>query len=226
MEVTLNNVLSIDSLHSIIGDKYPGLKKNGDHLSLVYNGFLLNITQKKDCVYEISRDVPLIKFFVIGTAILFAWIFVVVEGVQLVSKLNISLSPDAERYLAMFLQVALVAVPVAVGSFLWKQFTAKSLPAVTKLSDELVSLCNAEQSQMHLKETAPVVIEDIKTTIIKKWRKKMIISLIAVMLLLGLSRIAYDKSVGEMFLSVSIVVGLYAIYCIINFITLKKKLKN
>ena len=79
---------------------------------------------------------------------------------------------------------------------------------------------------MHLKETAPVVIEDIKTTIIKKWRKKMIISLIAVMLLLGLSRIAYDKSVGEMFLSVSIVVGLYAIYCIINFITLKKKLKN
>ncbi len=46
------------------------------------------------------------------------------------------------------------------------------------------------------------------------------------MLLLGLSRIAYDKSVGEMFLSVSIVVGLYAIYCIINFITLKKKLKN
>ena len=85
MEVTLNNVLSIDSLHSIIGDKYPGLKKNGDHLSLVYNGFLLNITQKKDCVYEISRDVPLIKFFVIGTAILFAWIFVVVGGVQLVS---------------------------------------------------------------------------------------------------------------------------------------------
>ncbi|MBQ4408154.1 MAG: hypothetical protein II852_14235 [Bacteroidales bacterium] len=226
MEVTLNNVLSIDSLYDVIADKYPGLKKEGRHLSLEYDGFLLNITHNKNSVYEISRDVPLIKFFVIGTAILFAWIFVVVGIAQLVSKLNISISPEVAEYVARFLVVIVAAVPVAVGSFLWKLFTAKSLPAVTKLSDELASLCNAEQSQMHLKETAPVVIEDIKTTIIKKWRKKMIISLITAILLFGLSRIAYDKSVGVMFLSVSIVVGLYAIYCIINFITLKKKLKN
>lgn len=226
MEVTLNNVLSIDSLYDVIADKYPGLKKVGRHLSLEYDGFLLNITHKKDCVYEISRDVPLIKCFVIGVVILHVWVFIVVGLSQLASKLNISISPEVAEYVARFLVVTVAAVPVAVGSFWWKLFTAKSLPAVTKLSNELVSLCNAEQSQNHLKKTAPVVTEDIKTTIIKKWRKKMIISLIAAILLLGLSRIAYDKTAGVMFLSVSIVVGLYAIYCTINFITLKKKLKN
>ncbi|MCR5455361.1 MAG: hypothetical protein K6F33_10275 [Bacteroidales bacterium] len=224
MEVTLNNVLSTDALYSIIADKYPGLKKVGRHLSLEYDGYLLNISHKKDGIYEIDRDVPLIKFFVVGMVILYAWIFIVIGISRLVSKFNITLSPEVAEYVAHFVLTIITCVPVAAYTSLWKLFTAKGSPSVTKLSNELVSLCNVEQTPNNLTDTAPVATEDIKTTIIKKWRKKMIISLIAAILLLGISRIAVDESVGIFFLSIAIVVGIYAIYSTINFITLKKKL--
>ena len=221
MEVTLNNVLSIDSLHSIIGDKYPGLKKNGDHLSLVYNGFLLNITQKENCVYEIDRDVPLLKCFLVGVAVLIGWIFLVGGVSSLISKLGINLS--LPEIVAKCIMVTIVAVPVIVYNNLWKIFLAKGAPSVSALSQELMSICNTDSSQKHLSDSASAVLEDIHAKAIKKRLIKLIISVIVSILLVVISKATTDQTNGDMALSFAMVIGLYSIYCAVNLVILKRK---
>lgn len=221
MEVTLNNVLSIDSLHSIIADKYPGLKKNNNYLSLVYDGFLLDISHKEKCVYAIDRDVPILKCLLVGVAVIFGWVFLVIGCSSLISTLDISVSlPES---VAKYVVIVIVSVPIAILRSLWKIFLEKGVPSVVALSHELTLLCNMDSSQKHLSDSASAVLEDIKTKAIKKRLKKLIISIIVSIVLIVISYITTDKTAGDMALSFGLVGCIYVIYCAINLLILKRK---
>ncbi len=58
MEITLNNVKTLDQLKGIIATKYPWVKMHSDYLSLKYQGVKLTIEPKKNGIYDINKDVP------------------------------------------------------------------------------------------------------------------------------------------------------------------------
>lgn len=60
MDITLNNVKTLDQLNGIIASKYPLVKKHRDYLSLKYQGVKLTIYPKKNGVCGINRDVPIL----------------------------------------------------------------------------------------------------------------------------------------------------------------------
>ncbi len=54
MEITLNNVKTLDHLKGIIATKYPWVKMHSDYLSLKYQGVKLTIEPKKNSIYDVK----------------------------------------------------------------------------------------------------------------------------------------------------------------------------
>lgn len=69
MDITLNKNWTIDELKEIIATKYPGVKKTSGYLKVNHNGIVLTVFPKKNNLYGINRDVPILKSILLAAAI-------------------------------------------------------------------------------------------------------------------------------------------------------------
>ena len=70
MEITLNNVKTLDQLKGIIATKYPWVKMHSDYLSLKYQGVKLTIEPKENGIYDINKDVPILMGLLLSLLLL------------------------------------------------------------------------------------------------------------------------------------------------------------
>ncbi len=61
MKVTLNNINSLDHLKGVIATKFPSVEMHRNYLSLKYQDEKLTIEPLKNGVYDINKDVPILK---------------------------------------------------------------------------------------------------------------------------------------------------------------------
>ena len=69
MDITLNKNWTIDELKEIIATKYPDVKKTGGYLKVNHNGIVLTVFPKKNNLFGINRDVPILKSILLAAAI-------------------------------------------------------------------------------------------------------------------------------------------------------------
>jgi len=69
MDITLNKNWTIDELKEIIATKYPDVKKTSGYLKVNHNGIVLTVFPKKNNLFGINRDVPILKSILLAAAI-------------------------------------------------------------------------------------------------------------------------------------------------------------
>lgn len=126
MEITLNNVETLDHLKGIIATKYPWVKMHSDYLSLKYQGVKLTIEPKKNGVYDVNKDIP----------ILMGLLLVVIIIVVLYGLAALIYPPVlAQQHLLVFVG-AVIFVSIAG----W--YYQKAKPAIANFCQELENMCN------------------------------------------------------------------------------------
>ncbi len=69
MDITLHKNWTIDELKEIIATKYPDVKKTGGYLKVNHSGIVLTVFPKKNNLFGINRDVPILKSILLAAAI-------------------------------------------------------------------------------------------------------------------------------------------------------------
>ena len=69
MDIALNKNWTIDELKDIISTKYPDVKKSSGYLKVNHKGIVLTVYPKKNNIYGINRDVPILKSILLIAAI-------------------------------------------------------------------------------------------------------------------------------------------------------------
>lgn len=69
MDITLNKNWTIDELKEIIATKYPDVKKTSGYLKVNHKGIVLTVFPKKNNLFGINRDVPILKSILLAVAI-------------------------------------------------------------------------------------------------------------------------------------------------------------
>lgn len=212
MEITLNNVKTLDHLKGIIATKYPWVKMHSDYLSLKYQGVTLTIEPKKNGIYEINKDIP----------ILIGLLLTVVIIVALYGLAALLYPPVLAKQHFLILFGAAIFVTIA------GIYNQKAKPAIVNFCQELEVMCNNTDITEKLAETNSVNSEQInvqKRVLIRN----IIIGIIATIVCIP---IHYSTFIGDgeyvdngMFLVFSGLCALYSVYLVIKLLLLKKKHK-
>lgn len=125
MEITLNNVKTLDQLKGIIATKYPSVQMHRNYLSLKYQGVNLTIEPKKNGVYDVNKEVSILMGLLLAVVII-----VVVFGLAALIYPPIL----AKQHLLVLL--AAVIFGIIVG---W--FRGKAKPAIENFCQELEKMC-------------------------------------------------------------------------------------
>ena len=212
MEITLNNVKTLDQLKGIIATKYPEVKMCNDYLSLKYQGVKLTIEPKNNSVYDVNKDVPILMGILLAVAILVALF-------GLAALIYPALL--AKQHLIIFVG-AVIFVSIAG----WHHQKAK--PAIENFCQELEEMCNNKDITEKLKDNTSVNSEQV---IVKKkvLIRNIIIGLVAAIVCIP---IHYSTSIGDgeyvdngVFLMLSGLCAIYSVYLIIKMLFLKRKQK-
>lgn len=209
MEITLNNVKSLDQLKGIIATKHSGVRMCNGYLSLKYQGVKLNIEPKKDGVYDINKDVPILKGLLLVVGII----------VTLYGIAALIYPPALARPNLLIFIGAVIFVSIA------GMFNQKAKPAVADFCRELEEMCNDEVIAEKLIDSIPDYSEQDKVHK-KALIRYIIIALIAAIALIPLH---YSTSIGNgeyvdngMCLVFSFLCVLYSIYLVIKLLFMKR----
>ena len=213
MKITMDNVKSLDQLKGIIATKYPSVKMCNGYLSLKYQGVKLTIEPKKAGVYDINKDVPILKGLLLAVVII----------VALYGIAALIYPPALARPKLLVFIGALVFVTIA------GIFNRKAKPAIEDFGKELEQMCGEETIIEKLSNSTPSYSEQ------EKKHKKVLIRNIIVALILAIVCIPihYFTSIGNgeyvdngMFLVFSALCALYSVYLLIKLLLLNRKNKK
>lgn len=213
MEIQLNNVKTLDHLKGIIATKYPLVKMYNDYLSLKYQGIKLTIEPKKDGIYDINKDIP----------ILFGLILAVVIIAALLGLAALVYPP----LLAKQQILIIIGAAIFVGIAGW--YNQKAKPAIVNFYQELEAMCNDTGIIEKLKESNSGNSEQ---AYVKKRMliRNIIIGLVAAIVCIPLH---YSTSIGDgkyidngMLLVFSGICALYSVYLVFKLLLLKKNQKT
>lgn len=125
MDVTLNDSWTIDELKEIIASKYPDVKKTDGYLKLNHNGIVLTVYPKKNNVFGINRDVPILKSLLMIFAIVMVEVVILVLLAPLLGKISL---------------IILGAIPAVAYGVYESIFKKKGESAVNEFCDELQAM--------------------------------------------------------------------------------------
>lgn len=212
MEITLNNVKTLDHLKGIIATKYPWVKMHSDYLSLKYQGVKLTIEPKKNGIYDINKDVPILMGLLLAVVII-----VVVYGLAALIYPPVL----AKQHFIVF-----IGAVIFVSITGW--YNQKAKPAIENFCQELEEICNNTGIAEKLEESNSDNSEQLNV------QKKMLIRNIIIGLIASIVCIPihYSTSIGDgeyidngMFLVFSALCAIYSVYLIIKMLLLHRKHK-
>ena len=210
MEITCNNVKTLDHLKGIIATKYPWVKMHSDYLSLKYQGVKLTIEPKKHGIYDINKDVPILKGLFLAVAIIVA-----LYGLAMVIY-----SPILAQQHLLVIVGAVIFISIAG----W--YHQKAKPAIVNFCQELEEMCNNTKVTEKLEESNSVNSEQMNVQR-RVYVRNIIIGLIVAIVCIP---IHYSTSYGNgefmdngMFLGLSGLCVLYSVYLVIKLLLLKKE---
>ena len=212
MEITLNNVKTLDHLKGIIATKYPWVKMHSDYLSLKYQGVKLTIEPKKNGIYDINKDVPILMGLLLAVVII-----VVVYGLAALIYPPVL----AKQHFIVF-----IGAVIFVSITGW--YNQKAKPAIENFCQELEEICNNTGIAEKLEESNSDNSEQLNV------QKKMLIRNIIIGLIASIVCIPihYSTSIGDgeyidngMFLVFSALCAIYSVYLVIKLLLLKRKQK-
>ena len=212
MEITLNNVKTLDHLKGIIATKYPWVKMHSDYLSLKYQGVKLTIEPKKNGVYDVNKDIPIFLGLLLGVVII----------VALIGLAALIYPP----ILAKQQLIAIIGAFIFVSIAGW--YLQKANPAIVNFCQELEAMCNNTGITEKLIESSSDNSEQVNV------QKKVLIRNIVIGFIAAIVCIPihYSTSIGDgeyidngLFLVFSGLCALYSVYLSIKLLILKKKAK-
>ena len=212
MEITLNNVKTLDHLKSIIATKYTWVKMHSDYLSLKYQGVKLTIEPKKNSIYDINKDVPILMGLLLAVVIM-----VVLFGLAVLIYPQVL----AKQYILVFIGAAIFVTIAGI-------YNQKAKPAIVNFCQELEEMCNDTSKAENLKECCSGNSEQVNV------KKRVLIRNIIIGLVLAVVCIPihYSTSIGNgqyvdngLFLVFSVLCAIYSVYLIIKLLLLKIKRK-
>ena len=212
MEITLNNVKTLDHLKGIIATKNPWVKMHSDYLSLKYQGVKLTIEPKKNGIYDINKDVPILMGLLLAVVII-----VVVYGLAALIYPPVL----AKQHFIVF-----IGAVIFVSITGW--YNQKAKPAIENFCQELEEICNNTGIAEKLEESNSDNSEQLNV------QKKMLIRNIIIGLIASIVCIPihYSTSIGDgeyidngMFLVFSALCAIYSVYLIIKMLLLNRKHK-
>ena len=213
MEITLNNVKTLDQLKGIIATKYPWVKMHSDYLSLKYQGVKLTIEPKKSGIYDINKDIP----------ILMGLLLVVVIIVALYGLAALIYPPLLAKQQFIVFIGAVIFVSIA------GIYNQKAKPAIVYFCQELEEMCNYQNNIENLCDSTPNYSEQAQV------KKKVMIRNIIIALIVAIAcvPIHYSTSIGDgkyidngLFLVFSGLCALYSVCLVIKLLLLKRKQKE
>ena len=210
MKITLDEVKTLDQLKGIIATKYPSVKMCNGYLSLKYQGVKLTIEPKKDCEYDINKDVPILKGLLLAVIIIVA-----LYGIAALIYPPALARPNLLVFVGAFIFITIAGI-----------FNQKAKPAVDNFCQELENMCNDKAVVEKMVDSTPDYSEQDnvhKKTLIRN----IIIALIAAIALIPLH---YSTAVGNgdyvdngVFLIIALLCVLYSAYLAIKLWLLKRK---
>jgi hypothetical protein len=210
MEITLNSVKTLDHLKVIIATKHPWVKMHSDYLSLKYQGVKLTIEPKKNGVYDINKDVPILMGLLLAVVIIVA-----------LYGLAALIYPQmlAKQHFIVFIGAAIF---VSIAGW----YNQKAKPAIENFYQELEEMCNNTSIIEKLKEISSDNSEQMdvqKRVLIRNTIIGLIVAIVCI-------PIHYSTSIGDgqyvdngMFLVFSGLCALYSVYLVIKLLLLKRK---
>ena len=91
MDITLNKNWNIDELKDLISTRYSDVKKCDGYLKVNHKDIVLTVYPKKNNVYGINRDVPILKSLFIIFVIVMVELVVLVMITPLIGKISLLL---------------------------------------------------------------------------------------------------------------------------------------
>ena len=212
MEITLNNVKTLDHLKGIIATKYPWVKMHSDYLSLKYQGVKLTIEPKKNSIYDINKDVPILMVLLLAVVII----------VALYGLAALIYPPVlAKQHFIVFIGAAIFVTIAGI-------YNQKAKPAIDNFCQELEEMCNDTSITEKLQECS---FDNSEQVNVKKkvLIRNIIIGLVAAIVCVP---IHYSTSIGDgeyvdngVFLMLSGLCAIYSVYLIIKMLFLRRKQK-
>ena len=212
MEITLNYVKTLDHLKAIIATKYPLVKMHSDYLSLNYQGVKLTIEPKKNGIYDVNKDVPILLGVLLAVVII-----AVLYGLAALIYPPVL----AKQHFLVFIGVAIWVTIAGI-------YNQKAKPAIVNFCQELEEMCNNTDITEKLKESSS---DNSKQLDVQKkiLIRNIIIGLVAAIVCIP---IHYLTSIGDgqyvdngLFLVFSSLCALYSVCLVIKLLFLKKKQK-
>lgn len=209
MEITLNNVKSLDYLKGIIATKYPSVKMHSDYLSLKYQGVKLTIEPKGNGIFDINKDVPILKGLLLAVVII-----VTLYGVAALIYPPALARTDFLIFIGAFIFVTIAGI-----------FHQKTKPVVAKFCKELVDMCNSNVIAENLDDSTTHSEQECVQK--RVWTRNIIVALIAAIVFVIIHySMSFDD--GEymdngLFLVFSALCVLYSVYLSIKLFLLKRK---
>lgn len=213
MEITLNNVKTLDQLKGIIATKYPWVIMHSDYLSLKYQGVKLTIEPKKNGIYDINKDVPILMGLLLVVVIIVA-----LYGLAALIYPQALAKPNLLVFIGAIIFVTIAGI-----------FNQKSKPAVANFCKEIVEMCNDQNAIENLCDSTPNYSEQAQV------KKKVMIRNIIIALIVAIAcvPIHYSTSIGDgkyidngLFLVFSGLCALYSVCLVIKLLLLKRKQKE
>ena len=125
MDITLNKNWNIDELKELISKQYPDVKKSNGYLKVNHKGIELTVYPKKNNVYGINRDVPIIKSLLIIFVIAMVAVVLLVKVAPLIGKSSL---------------IILGAIPAVAYGIYQSLFKKKGESAVKEFCSELKAM--------------------------------------------------------------------------------------
>jgi len=129
MKIELKDVKSLDQLKGMIAPSHPDVKKHRSYLSLKYQGVKLTIEPKKDGVFDVNKDVP-----ILGGILLAAVIVVVLYGLAALIYPQALARPQLLLFIGAIIFVTIAGI-----------FNRKAKPAISDFCKELENICNDKE---------------------------------------------------------------------------------
>ena len=125
MDIALNKNWTLDELKEIISTKYPDVKKANGYLKVNHNGIMLTVYPKKNNLYGINRDVPILKSLLIILAIAMVEMVILVKLAPLLGKISL---------------IILATIPAVTYGVYQSMFKKKGESAVKEFCKELQTM--------------------------------------------------------------------------------------
>ena len=181
MKITLDNVKTRDQPKGIIATKHPDVQMCNGYLSLKYQGVKLTIEPKKDCEYDINKDVPILKGLLLVVVIIVA-----LYGIAALIYPPALARPNLLVFIGAFIFITIAGI-----------FNQKAKPAVDNFCQELEDMCNDEVIAEKLIDSIPDNSEQEKVHK-KALIRNIIIALIAAIACLSSLMSAELPSISRM----------------------------